>query len=177
MEIWKDIKGYEGLYQISSLGRVKSLKRIDYIGRARKEKILKYGIRNGYPYVVLCCENRKKKYSIHRLVAEHFIDNPLNKSQIDHINTDKTDNRVENLRWTNQSENINNPLTIEKKRKCGLIPVIQLSRQGKPLRYFESGTEARKTTKIENIHTCCKGRQTIAGNFRWMYFEDFCDLY
>lgn len=180
MEIWKDIRGFEGSYQISSLGRVKSLK-------WGKERIMKLNKnRCGYPMICLTHKYQKISKLIHKLVAEAFIPNPDNKSEIDHIDTDKTNNRVENLRWCTRSENLNNPLTVEKYRnsyqnstatKKIMKPVIQLSRQGKPLRYFESATEAKRGTKINNIQTVCKGRINTAGNFRWLYFEDYEQYY
>ena len=110
-EIWKPIKDYEGLYEISNLGRVKSLN----YSRTGKEQILKPQKRkNGYLGVILCYKNTQKQVNIHRLVAEAFIPNPENKPYVDHINTDKLDNRACNLRWVTQKENLNNLLTKDK---------------------------------------------------------------
>ena len=112
MEEWRPIKGYEGLYEVSNLGRVKSLERYDTLGRKKKEKILssKYN-KYGYLRVTLYKNGIGKDFFIHRLVAEAFIPNPENKPQIDHINTIRTDNRDKNLRWVTQKENRNNELT------------------------------------------------------------------
>lgn len=120
-EIWRDIKGYEGIYQVSNQGRVKSLDRIDYSGHQRKGKLLKlvkthykrtestgkYG--DGYLIVSLGKEGKRKRQYVQRLVAEAFIpnDDPENKTTVDHINENKTDNRVENLEWVSTQENIN----------------------------------------------------------------------
>lgn len=118
-EVWKDIKGYEGLYQVSNLGNVKSLERVSNNGKGKyvqKERILKAGIRKGgYKAVVLYKDSKDKNFFIHRLVATAFLDNPFNKEYVDHINTNTGDNRVENLRWVSPKENINNEKTLEKK--------------------------------------------------------------
>ena len=117
-EIWKDIKGYEGLYQVSNKGRVKSVDRYaDNHGtmQFRPERILKQNIqdagRNKRCAVALSKNSIIKRYRVHRLVAEAFIPNPENKPYIDHIDTDSTNNCVENLRWATAKENSNNPLS------------------------------------------------------------------
>lgn len=107
-EIWKDIPGYEGLYQVSNLGRVKSLERVvRYKGRHHTvaEKI-KNGTpkENDYLVVSLYKNNVGKMRYIHRLVAEVFIPNPANKPTVNHINLDVFDNRVENLEWSTYAE-------------------------------------------------------------------------
>ena len=107
-EIWKPIKDYEGLYEISNLGRVKSLPRN---GTIKTEKILIPNMSGRYARIGL--RNKIKiRYSVHRLVAEAFIPNPNNLPQVDHINGDRYDNRVENLRWVTAKENIGNPVTF-----------------------------------------------------------------
>jgi hypothetical protein len=104
MEIWKDIKGYEGRYQISSLGRVKSL--ISYFGT--KEKIMKgQPVWTGYLRVCLVKDGKSKMHTIHRMVAEAFIPNPENKPIVNHIDGNITNNRVDNLEWVTYAENSN----------------------------------------------------------------------
>lgn len=111
-EIWKDIIGYEGMYQVSNLGRIKSVPRkmllrgkYPYIS---KEYIMIGGYWNGYHIIGLKKENLapKKSFIAHRIVAQAFIPNPENKPHVNHINGIKSDNRVENLEWCTQSENI-----------------------------------------------------------------------
>lgn len=102
---WKDIKGYEGLYQINQYGQVKSLPKPigSYIS---KERILKNRpMKSGYLQVGLVKDGKVKNYLVHRLVAEAFLSNSEELSEVDHINGDRTDNRVSNLQWMSHIEN------------------------------------------------------------------------
>ena len=114
-EIWKDCKGYEGLYQVSSLGRVWSVRKQRYLSQNRKT-----GSNEGYMEVVLIAKNGKKKYErVHRLVALAFLDNPNSFPVVNHLNSIKDDNRVENLEWMTRGDNIragfeNNLYTYQK---------------------------------------------------------------
>lgn len=109
-EEWKDIKGYEGLYQVSNLGRVKSLERETIIGKNRivhqKEKIMKYTTRSGYYNLVLRKNGKRTSKQVHRLVAEAFIPNPTNLSIVNHIDYNRKNNVVSNLEWCTQKENV-----------------------------------------------------------------------
>jgi len=127
-EIFKDVKGYEGLYQVSNLGRVKSLSKKTNVNSngakyTSKEKILKNSLnRLGYLSVTLCNNAKRKTMLVHRLIAIHFINNKENKPFINHINGIKNDNRIENLEWCTQKENVNHAIKnglidIEKQKK------------------------------------------------------------
>ena len=115
-EEWRDIPGYEGLYQVSNKGRVKSLEReVNNNGGKRiiKEKILTQYINKRFNYatVMLTKDHEEKNKQVHRLVAEAFIDNPDNKPEVDHFDTNRLNNNVNNLEWTTRKENANNELT------------------------------------------------------------------
>lgn len=113
-EIWKDVKGLEGYYQVSGEGFVKSLDRVDCSGRHLKGMLIKpFKDRGGYLCVVLTKEGKRYRKKVHRLVAEAFIPNPEGKPEVDHIDTVQTNNCVENLRWVTAKENNNNALSIE----------------------------------------------------------------
>ena len=113
-EIWKDVKGYEGLYQVSNLGRVRSLDRTVNSGIKNNSNVLfkgrilkQYQKRNGYLQVTFTVNSKRKYVGVHRLVAETFIPNPDNKSQVNHIDENKTNNNVYNLEWCTPKENCN----------------------------------------------------------------------
>ena len=110
-EIWKDIQGYEGFYQISNLGRVKSLERIVHknngVIQTRKERIMAERVStDGYYIAKLTLDGYSKSIAIHRLVAIHFIPNPDNLPEVNHKDFDRTNNRVDNLEWCTHLENI-----------------------------------------------------------------------
>lgn len=110
MENWKDIKGYEGLYQVSDKGNIRNIK--------RNSNLKPTPDADGYLRVSLSKNNKGKTFKVHRLVAEAFIPNPENKPTVDHINTIRTDNRVSNLRWFTKKEQITeNVITSGRRRK------------------------------------------------------------
>ena len=170
MEEWKDINGYEGLYQVSSFGRVKSLK-------FGKEKILKTTTANkGYEQLSLTKNGKCKTYKVHRLVCESFIPNTENKPCIDHINTIRTDNRVDNLRWVTHTENCNNPISKTHYSKCrkgelnhNSKPIIQFSLNGEFIRKYKFMNEIE--FNHSHISDCCLGKRKTAYGFIWKYYD------
>lgn len=154
MEIWKDIKGYEGYYQVSNLGRVKSLNtrlKYRYGYRTRKGRILKPSISHkGYFKITLSKNNKSRNATIHRTVAQAFIPNPENKPCTNHKNGIKTDNRVENLEWCTISENTQHAydtglkVTSEKLKEINRIRVSKRViniRSGKCYRSLKEASE------------------------------------
>ena len=123
MEIWKDVKNYEGLYQVSSLGRIKSLSRLMERGKFThfsKEVIMNGQLdKDGYNVFMLTLNRKQKLLKGHRIVAQAFISNHDNKPQVNHINGIKTDNRVENLEWNTNSENQLHSYKIGTSKKGG----------------------------------------------------------
>ena len=192
IEIWKDIEGYEGLYQVSNMGRVKSLNN----NFSRKEKILKCHKINGYLRIDLHKNGGSKNFKVHRLVAEAFLPNPDNKPHINHINTVRDDNRVwvnedgsidyekSNLEWCTPKENMNNPLTKEKiegylinrigKHHPLSEPVIQFTKDGYMIRKWNCMRDVLRCKAIKggnNISACCRGKQKTSGGYVWKYYD------
>ena len=186
-EIWKDIKGYEGFYQVSNMGRVKSLERIilNINGKKRiiKEKILKHkNISSGYLAVILykCCKG--KTMYIHRLVANAFIDNPNNYIDVNHIDGNKCNNFFSNLEWVTRSNNIKHAYNtglrkahIDKARQKAIeeksIPVLQFDKNNFLIAEYKSINQAVIKTNISfyYIKKCCDGNIIDDGNYIWRY--------
>ena len=120
-EIWKDILGYEGLYQVSSFGRVRSLDKYDSMNRFYEGRILKlFADRLGYLSVVLYSNSKRKHYLVHRLVAEAFIHNPDNLPQVNHKDENPSNDNVENLEWCDGKYNVNYGTRIDRIRDIKL---------------------------------------------------------
>ena len=171
-EIWKPIEGYNGLYQVSNMGRVKSLGN----NKTRKEKILKlHSDKDGYLKVQLHKEGKKKNYLIHRLVAQAFIDNPNNLPQVNHKDEDKTNNCAENLEYCDSSYNTNFGTRNERIVKANSIPILQFTKSGEFVKKWNNAKEVERDLEISssNIYKCCKGKLKSIGGYEWGYADDY----
>lgn len=182
-EFWKDIEEYEGLYQVSDLGRVQSLPRVnlcvnrEYI---RKGKVLKgMSDKDGYLYVLLSKEGIQRKFLIHRLVAKHFIPNPQNFPQVNHKNEVVDDNRLENLEWCDCVYNIRYGTGIKRRAKLqtnkhGAKAVLQFSLDGKFIREFPSTMEIVRVYgfRQSHINECCLEKAKSSYGYVWKYKEE-----
>lgn len=188
MELWKAIPSYEGFYEASTLGRVRSVQRyIDHprnksMKLIRPSKILKSELdKSGYPVVTLSKDAKTRTYKVHRLIAKTFIPNPDNLDQIDHINAVRYDNRPENLRWCTTQQNTK---WRDDKYRPGDRAVYKLICK-ETGHTFKSSYEAahwvisrglpRKSsnfkTVAKSIRAACTGRVRSSYTFHWAYIE------
>ena len=168
-EIWKDIKEYEGLYQVSNIGNVKSLN----YHRTKEEKIRKPKVdRDGYLTLMLCKNGKCKNLKVHRLVLMTFnpIDN-MDKFDVNHKDEDKQNNCLSNLEWCDKSYNNNYGTRTQRTEK----PVVQLDRNSNEIiNVFNSAMEAdRQGFDKGNISRCCNGKRKTHGGYKWMYLSDY----
>lgn len=192
-EIWKPVVGYEELYEVSNIGRVKSLPRFAQSGNKKRRFnscILATQTNNkGYTSVTLWRNGKGTRYNVHRLLMRAFVPNPNNHPHIDHINAIKTDNRLENLRWCTAKENANNPKTLKlvrsirkkqdyeqsqetRRAKNGHnapIYVYQYSKDGTFVKMYKSLCQAAKTIGADhsNIRRVLNNPTLSAGGYLW----------
>lgn len=192
-EIWKDVSNYEGLYQVSNLGNIKSLN----YGRTGEERLLKPVKNNdGYLLVTLCKNGKPKRYLVHRLVASAFLPNPNNLKEINHKDENSLNNRIENLEWCDRKYNcnygtrtkrliatrcINDPNNesykkmVETRAKKSSVnaekSIIQYTKDMIEVGRYKSLSEAERQTGIpyQNIGKCCKGKLKSCGGYIWRY--------
>lgn len=191
-EIWKDIEGYEGLYQVSNMGRVRSIDRVIYqehegitYSRLMNGRMLKYNNdKQGYLLVHLSKNGKRICKKVHRLVAEAFLENKDSKEYVNHIDGNKQNNVVYNLEWVTPSENNIHAY----KTKLSTPNLNMLGRKGKDnpcikkiyqinknnhniIKLYYGSCEAQRITGItaSNIRACCKGRIKTAGGYIWRY--------
>lgn len=176
MEEWRNIEGYND-YQVSNYGRIKRLDVIDSLGHLRKEHILK-PVKNtkGYIHVDLCKNGKAKHHLVHRLVAEAFIPNPDNLTEINHRDECKTNNFYGNLEWCDRKYNNNygsiNQRRSEKMTNGELSKIVyQYSLDGELIRKWHSCKEIERQLEFNQgyINRCCLGKCKTAYGFIWKY--------
>ena len=175
MEVWKSVPGYEGFYEVSSLGMVRSLphpirkRRGNFIVTEMYEgKILKqYANHKGYLMVRMYKNGLSHDFPVHHLVLLSFVPNPENLPQVNHKDEDKKNNRVENLEWCTNDYN----RVYGSGRLRSTKPIFQFSRTMELIRKYESTISASRETGItaSNINACLKNRRPTAGGFVWQY--------
>lgn len=183
-EIWKDIEGYEGVYQVSNLGRVRSLDRTYLLNDGRSQtargRIMSQAdTKCGYKGIKLRGGGIRKGFRVHRLVAQAFIPNPDNLPLVNHIDEDKHNNIVSNLEWCTHKYNTNYgsaPKKMSESHKNNPIyckPVVQYTMDGQFIKSYPSAKEAAKQIGLhaQNIGACCRGLYSQTGGFRWRYAE------
>lgn len=181
-EVWKDVNGYEGRYQVSNFGRIKSTR--EWRGNKYKEryaecdKLLSGYVGNtGYIFVHLDGKN----CTLHRLVAKAFIPNPYNMPQVNHKDGNKLNNCVENLEWCTNKENAiharESGLLSERDYVCGMKngkKVIQYDLQMNVIKVWDSAKKAGRELKIDCscITKCCRGKRAKCGGYKWQYVSE-----
>lgn len=185
---WRNIKGYECLYEVSDSGLIKSLQRGERLLKLTKTN------KNGYFKVDLYNRGKNKQLLVHRIVAEAFIPNPNNLPVVNHKDENKLNNSVDNLEWVTYKDNTNygtatqrriahtdysKPIyahnaRINGKKVCR--SVVQLTLDGLLIKIYESAAEAFRTTNVRHITECCTGQRKSAGGYLWKYFERSVDL-
>lgn len=168
MEQWKDIKGYEGIYQVSDLGNIK---RLAGSPKCKEDRILRKSVSsNGYLFITLYKNGKSKIYRIHRLVMENFcpVENMEN-LEVNHLDEDRTNNCLNNLEWTTRAENLNYGNRAKKYGEA----------RGKKVKCIETGIiycstrEAERQTGCPHTHIsdCAKGKQETCKGYHWEYIE------
>lgn len=186
-EVWKDVVGYEGYYMVSNLGRVCSLYRtiLTKDGRYRKLpgvvlKPKKRGIKSTHQVIHLNKDGIMIDASVHRLVAQHFLPNPSNYPIVEHLDCDPTNNKVDNLRWTDQKGNMNNPISLARNSlsqklstKKKRTPVVCI-KDGVAIKTYPSMIAAEiDGFRDSGIDGVIRGLHSHHKGFQWMKLSDY----
>lgn len=186
-EIWKDIKGWEGKHQISNYGRIKTF---NYMNRGND--VIREGFENDKGYLKITFSNKYKK-EIHRInrleaitfglsIPEHLKNVPIEKLDVEHIDGNRKNNRLDNLRWTTHKENCNNPITLQRysKSHIGLLinrkdlskPILQIDpNTNEIIAEFPSSAEIKRMFGYNDNHIreCCNGKIKTANGYKWSF--------
>ena len=186
-EIWKDIEGYEGRYQVSNLGRVKALPRTveghNQHGkwtRTEPAKIMAQKLQNTDRYQVSLrdADGKRTTFYVHRLVAMAFVPGYFEGATVNHKNEDHHDNRADNLEWMTKAENNAYGTHNFRVGKSLRMAVEMLTDEGEHVAYFDSMSEAAEKSgcPLSSIHRCCYGRQETTNVYRFRFTTDFRKL-
>ena len=180
-EIWKDVVGYEGLYQVSNLGNVKSVEREMQNYRGNKfikvsKPIGKFINKYGYIRVTLYKNGIPRPFTVHRLVATAFIPNPMGLKDINHIDFNKKNNNIENLEWCSRSYNVKHAIKHNPNILSGIMnhiekckrPIIQYTMQGEFVKEFPSARDAMKELGIHTSHIYDVANKRLGSDKRWI---------
>ena len=171
-EIWKDIEGLGGYYQISSKGRVKSIDRV-VMRKGKpmhiKERILKPYMNDGYPQYICMYNGVGHDVFAHREVAKAFIPNPNNLPCVNHKDENPSNSCVENLEWCTYGYNLSYNDLAKRKAIDKRLPILQYSKNGEFIREWSHAREAAETLGLNKraIYNCCQGRTKTSGGFIW----------
>ena len=183
-EIWKDAGiinavDFSGLYEISNMGRIKSCEKIAG-GKKFKEKILgQFVNKKGYLRLQFVVNNKHYSFTVHRLVALKFVpnDDPEHKTQVNHKNEDKTDNRAENLEWCTNYYNEHYGTVRTRCSEHCKKPVVQLDLDGNFIKKFDGIVDVSKSKSVRvNISACCNKKLKSTHGFKWMFWEEYKEL-
>lgn len=186
MEFWKQIVGFEGLYEVSNNGKIKSLGNGKSTNsNTKKERFLTIKVTtNGYTKVKLSKNSKRFYFSVHRLVALNFIENPSNKREVNHIDGNKLNNCVDNLEWITSSDNQKHAFglglqkSIKGKDHLQSIPINQFDLNGNFIKEWDSINSLKRILGFNSfgIIGCCKKKvkHKTAYGFKWEYKNDIC---
>jgi len=177
-EIWKDIPGYEGYYQVSNLGRIRSLDRLIHqrngTDRYFYGKIMTpVDAGKGYRNIPLCKDGKHSTPRVCRIVATAFCPNPHGYTQVNHKDEDKTNDRAENLEWCTPRYNTNYGTGIQRRAQAISRPVNQYTLDGQFVKRWDKITDAQIALGSRlHISACCRGRLTQTGGYKWRYADE-----
>lgn len=170
IEIWKDIKGFEGLYMVSNTGKIKSFTERS-LRKNKSGVILSPGLTRGYESVGLCKDGKRTSVTVHRIVAEAFLPNPNNYSEVNHKDENKANNSVENLEWCSRNYNMSYGTARLRQGVSAGRRVKQYVIDGVCIAEYCSIEVASKINNIDgsSIAKCCNGKRKYAGGYFWAY--------
>lgn len=191
-EEWRPVVGYDGSYEVSSMGNIRSLDRLNGRGSWIKGRLMKPAMnQKGYMRVGLSFKGKQTYYSVHRLVAQAFVTNPDDKPQVNHINENKTDNRVSNLEWVTNRENAVHGTKIQRTtanidyakkvantdyaliaRKLAKAVTATHLRSGEVLGFPSMQEAQRNGFHAGAVSRCCKGELAHYKGYVWEYAVD-----